>query len=112
MFDDGGLTYAERAVIRQYFISRDVNSPSIHNGFPLRRWASGPNKGRPKLPHAVQAMHSRGVIWFDESETPLVARFTRNGLLALKRSAADPRAFEHKFYWNLHDELAEVLDER
>ncbi len=111
MIYDEELTYPERAVIRQHFLSRDVGSPSIYNGFPLRRWANGPNKGKPKLPNAVQTMYDRELIWFDESETSLIARFTRKGLLALKRSAADSRAFELKFYWKLHDELAEVPED-
>ena len=56
-------------------------------------------------------MFDRGLILIVDSETSLVAKFTNKGLLALKRSAADPRAFELKFYWKLHAELAEVPDE-
>ncbi len=111
MTDDGALTYAERAVIRQHFLSREVGTPSIYNGFPLRRWAGGPNKGQPKLPNAVQTMYDRGLIVIADSGSSLVAKFTNRGLLALKRSAADPRAFELKFYWKLHAELVEVPED-
>ena len=111
MTDDGALTYPERAIIRQHFLSREVGTPSIYNGFPLRRWAGGPNEGQPRLTNATQSMFDRGLIVIVDSGSSLVAKFTNRGLLALKRSAADPRAFELKFYWKLHAELAEVPDE-
>ncbi|MEI7610839.1 MAG: hypothetical protein WCJ64_25930 [Rhodospirillaceae bacterium] len=111
MTEDEALTYAERTVIRQHFLSREVGTSSIHTGFPLRRWAGGPNEGQPRLTNAIQSMLDRGLIVIVDSDTSLVAKFTNKGIRALKRSAADPRAFEHRFYWKLHAELAEVAED-
>ncbi|MEI7610379.1 MAG: hypothetical protein WCJ64_23620 [Rhodospirillaceae bacterium] len=111
MSDDDTLSPAERTVIRQHFLSREVGTSSIHTGFPLRRWAGGPNEGQPRLTNAIQSMFDRGLILIVDSETSSVAKFTNRGIRALKRSATDPRAFEHRFYWKLHAELAEVPED-
>ena len=57
---------------------------------------------------AVQSMLDRGLICIDASGFTLRALFTNKGLSVLRRTAAEPRAFERKFYWKLHAELAEV----
>ncbi len=108
MTDDLQLTGAERDMIRREFMSRFGEAASVSEGFHVKRWATGPNKGRPKLTAAVQGMLDRGLITIaDEGYWPR-ATFTDKGLQALKRLAADRRALDPDRHRFLIDELAEI----
>ena len=62
MTDDFLLTASERELIRRVFMTRGDETPSVTKGFSLKGWATGPNKGKPKLPLEVQGMLDRGLI--------------------------------------------------
>lgn len=61
MTDDLQLTGAEREIIRREFMSRFGEAASVTEGFLVKPWATGPNKGRLKLTTAVQGMLDRGL---------------------------------------------------
>ena len=106
MTDDLQLTASERELIRREFMSRFGEAASVSEGFLVKRWATGPNKGRPKLTAAVQGMLDRGLITItDEGFWPR-ANFTDKGFQALKRLAADRRALDPDRHRFLIDELA------
>ena len=108
MTDDLQLTGDEREVIRREFMSRFGEAASVTEGFHFKRWATGPNKGRPKLTAAVQGMLDRSLITIaDEGYWPR-ARFTDKGLQALKRLAADRRALDPDRHRFLIAELAGI----
>ena len=108
MTDDLQLTTAERELIRREFLSRCGQAVSVTEGFHIKRWVTGPNKGRPKLTAAVQSMLGRGLITIaDEGYWPR-AHFTEKGLQALKRLAADRRALDPDRHRLLIEELAEI----
>ncbi len=110
MADDLDLNRAEREVIRRVFMSRFGEAPSVQGGFHVKRWATGLNKGQPKLTAAVQGMVDRGLIIItDEGYWP-TAKFTTKGLLALKRLTADRRALDPDRHRFLIDELAQFED--
>lgn len=105
MTDDLLLTVTERELIRREFMTRFGEAPSVTEGFHLKRWATGPKKGQPKLSAAVQAMLDRGLITvLDEGHWPR-AMFTAKGIRALKVMAAEPRALNPEQYQDLIDEL-------
>ena len=108
MSDDLQLSAAEREVIRREFMSRFGEAASVSEGFLVKRWVTGPNKGRPKLTAAVQGMLDRGLITItDEGYWPR-AHFTAKGLQALKRLTADRRALDPDRHRFLIDELAAI----
>ena len=106
--DDLSLNAAEREVIRRAFMSRFNDAPSVTEGFHVKRWATGPNKGQPKLTTAVQAMLDRGLITIVDAGFWPRALFTDKGFRALKRVAADNRALDPERHRLLLDELATI----
>ena len=104
------LNTAEREIIRREFMSRFNDAPSVHEGFHVKRWSTGPNKGKPKLTAGISGMLERGLITItDEGYWPR-AKFSEKGLRALKLMAADRRAFDPSRYSQLIDELAQIPD--
>ena len=98
----------EREVVRRVFMSRFNDAPSVMEGFHVKRWATGPNKGKPKLTAAVQAMLDRGLITIDDVGHWPRAKFTDKGLQALKIMAADRRALDPDRHRLLIEELANI----
>src|SRR5512147_2546325 len=94
------FTPAERELICRVFRAGWGEPRPLSAGIWLRRWASGPHQGAPKLPKAVQTMFDRGLVAIDDSGHWPVARFTAAGLVVLRAMAADerqldPAKFEH-----------------
>ncbi len=110
MTDDLILNHDEKEFVRRKFRAILNVAPSVHDGFSLKRWATGPNKGKVKLSTAVQGMHDRGLITFEDIGSWPKAKFTEKGLRALKLTASDRRAFDPARYQRLLDEVARVPD--
>ena len=110
MTEDLTLTNAEKEFIRREFRALLNEAPSIHDGFRLKRWVTGPNKGKVKLSAATQGMLDRGLINFDDVGFWPKAKFTDKGLQVLKLMAADRRSFDPARYQRLIDEVAHVPD--
>ena len=108
MADDFILNHAEKEFVRREFRALLNEAPSVHNGFRLKRWATGPNKDKVKLSTAVQGMLDHGLITFEDIGLWPKAKFTENGLRTLKLMAADRRAFDPVRYQQLIDELAKM----
>ena len=108
MDDSIQLTNAEKDMIRREFMTRFGDAQSVKQGFHLKRWATGPLKGQPKLVAAVQSMLDRDLITvIDEGYWPR-AMFTDKGLQALKRLAADRRGLDPERHQLLIDELSQI----
>ena len=88
------FTKQDRDLIRLEYMDRFGSAVSIHEGFWLRLWATGPSKGQPKIPAAVRSMLDRGLVRVveDGRSLPRVV-FTDAGLRALVEMADDARAF-------------------
>ncbi len=106
--DDLRLDANEREIIRREFMTRFHDAPSIHEGFHVKRWVTGPLKGTPKLTAAVQGMLNRGLVTIEDDGYWPRARFTERGLQALKLMAADGRALDPERYRQLLDELQQL----
>ena len=88
------FTGKDRDLIRQEFMDHSGSATSIHNGFRIRRWVAGPNKGQPKVPVTVGSMLERGLVMIVDPGTGLPqVLFTDAGFQALIEMADDPRAF-------------------
>ena len=111
MTDDLHLTPPERELIRREFMARFGPAPSVTQGFVVKRWATGPQKGRPKLSTAVQGLLDRGLVTLvDEGHWPRVL-FTAKGVQALKLMAAEPRALNSEHHQDMIAELALLRDD-
>src|SRR5512135_511595 len=91
----GVFTAAERELIRRTFgISWGEPYP-LSAGIWLRRWASGPHQGRPKLGKVVQGLLDRGLVEIIDPERGFPsARFTAAGLEAPRARAAEIRQLD------------------
>jgi hypothetical protein len=110
MADDLTLNRIERDVIRWAFMTRFNDAPSVTEGFHLKRWATGPEKGKPKLTIAVQGLLDRGLITIDDVGHWPRAMFTERGLRALKLMSKDRRALDPDRHRQLIDELAAIRE--
>jgi hypothetical protein len=108
------FTKKDRDLIRLEFMDRFGSATSIHDGFWIRRWATGPNKGQPKISPVVQSRLDRGLVRMveDRERLPRVL-FTEAGLRALVKMTDDIRAFRPpERYSNLLAEIAELRQTR
>jgi hypothetical protein len=88
------FTKQDRDLIRLEYMDRFGSAVSIHEGFWLSRWATGPNKGEPKVPAVVGSMLERGlVVIVDDGRGLPRVLFTDAGFQALVAMADDARAF-------------------
>src|SRR5438309_1572206 len=91
----------ERDLIRIELTPRFGQEPDLANGLFLRTWHSGPQKGQPKIPKAIQTMLDRGLveIRLNPMRRP-AAFFTDAGLEGLRllfqdRRVRDREPFDH-----------------
>ena len=105
------LTSAEKEIVRWAFMSRFDEAASVHEGFIVKRWATGPNKGKPKLKAAVQGLLARGLITIEDVGHWPQARFTDRGFQALKLMAKEPRGLDPDRHRQLIEELAQIPEE-
>ena len=108
--DPAIFTKKDRDLIRLEFMDRFGSAASIYEGFWLRRWATGPHKGQPKVPATVGSMLERGLVMvIDDGDRFPRVHFTDAGLQALLAMADDPRAFQpRERYSHLLTEIAEL----
>jgi hypothetical protein len=95
------FTQQERDLIRLELMPRFGQDPDLANGLFLRTWHSGPQKGQPKIPKAIQTMVDRGLVRIGTNPMGRPAAFfTEAGLEGLRqllqdRRAMDPERFDH-----------------
>src|SRR4051812_6224208 len=85
----------ERDLIRLELMPRFGQEPKLANGLFLRTWRGGPQKGKPKIPKAMQGMLDRGLL--EIRTNPMdrqAAFFTEAGLAALRLLLEDRRAMD------------------
>jgi hypothetical protein len=62
-----GFTPAERDYIRRELDRFFSTLPSVADGFQLRTWRGGPQKGEPKLPPPAKTLVDRGLMRLDRA---------------------------------------------
>ena len=105
------FTPQERDLIRLEMGMRFGQYPELANGLFLRTWHSGPHKGEPKIPKAIQTMIDRGLV--EIRRNPMgrqAAFFTEARLEALRQLLRDRRIMDPERFAHLRQELG--LDPR
>src|SRR4051794_22118915 len=96
----------ERDLIRLELMPRFGQDPDLANGLFLRIWHSGPNKGEPKVPKAIQTMLDRGLVRIGTNPMGRPAAFfTESGLEGLRQLLRDSRAMDSERFDYLRREL-------
>ena len=99
------FTSRERELIRREFYPRFGQDPSLADGIFLRTWHSGPHKGEPKVPLAVQGLLDRGLVEVGPGRYGPRAVFTEAGLAELRALLGDRRAMDPERFAHLRREL-------
>jgi hypothetical protein len=94
------FTSGERDYIRRELDQFFSTFPSVAEGFQLRTWRGGPQKGQPKMPPPAKTLVDRGLMRIDRSSNLPRLFFTGAGMAALRqmmgdRRFADPVKFAH-----------------
>ena len=94
------FSLAEREYIRRELDQFFSTLPSVAEGFQLRTWRGGEQKGQPKLPPPAKTLVDRGMMRIDRSANIPRLFFTEPGAAALRRMMgdrrfADPVKFAH-----------------
>lgn len=101
----------ERALIRRVFRARWGGARSLHEGFFLRRWRSGPQRGTPKVGAPLQSMLARGLVEIVDPEAGFpFACFTSAGIAALRALAQHRGMLPPDQYGHLIKELETFPD--
>jgi hypothetical protein len=89
------FTGKDRELLRMEFMDRFGSAVSIHDGFWVKRWSTGPRKGQPKISPVLASLIDRDLVRVVETESGMPrACFTEAGLRALIALADDRRAFQ------------------
>jgi len=94
------FTPSERAYIRSELDIFFSSLPTVAEGFQLKTWRGGPDRGKPKISPAARGLLDRGLMRLDDSERFPRLVFTVIGMAALRvmmsdRRLADPMKFAH-----------------
>jgi hypothetical protein len=80
--------------------------PDLANGLFLRTWHSGPQKGQPKIPKAIQTMLDRGLVAIGTNPMGRsAALFTEAGLEGLRLLLQDRRVMDRERFNHLRRAL-------
>ena len=95
-----GLTPSERAYIRSELDMFFSTLPTVAEGFQLKTWRGGPERGKPKVSPVAEGLLERGLMRLDISGRLPRLVFTETGIAALRammsdRRLADPGKFAH-----------------
>ena len=103
------FTVAERNLIRSEFMDRWGEAQSLREGIWLRRWAAGPNAGKPKIKSVVQSMLDRGLVEIvDPSAACPRPASQPAGIEALRAMAANRKQLPPEEYGHLIEELQQL----
>jgi hypothetical protein len=94
------FTPNERAYIRNELDIFFSTLPTVAEGFMLKTWRGGPDRGKPKISPVAKGLLERGLMRLDTGERLPRLVFTETGLAALRammsdRRFADPKKFAH-----------------
>ena len=100
-----GFTSSEREYIRRELDQFFSTLPTVADGFSLKIWRGGPQKGEPKLPPAALTLLERGMMRLDRSRAIPRVLFTETGIAALRQMMADARLADPGRFAHIRREL-------
>lgn len=95
----------ERTWIRHELGTHFGEPPDLANGFLLKTWKSGPDKGKAKSPPAVRTMVDRGLLEIRPVGSGFRVFFTDAGLAGLRNLLADKRSMNSTEFGHLYCQL-------
>lgn len=96
---------SERAWIRHELGAHFGQQSEIRAGFLLKVWKSGPQRGSPRAPSAVQSMVDRGLLAIRSVGSGARVYFTDAGLAELKALLSDKPRMPPAKFGHLYREL-------
>ena len=99
------FTPAERDYIRRELSMFFSTLPTVAEGFTLKTWAGGPQRGQPKVPQAAAGLVARGLLRLDAASRWPRLFFTDAGLAALRAMMADARLADPAKFAHVRQEL-------
>ena len=100
-----GYTPNERAYIRTELDIFFSTLPTVAEGFLLKTWRGGPDRGKPKLSPVAKGLLDRGLMRLDTSERLPRLVFTETGIDALRAMMSDRRLVDPKKFAHIRQEL-------
>ena len=98
-------TPAEREYTRRELDQFFGTLPTVAEGFQLRTWRGGPQKGQPKLPPPARSLVERGLMRLDASPPFPRLFFAETGMIALRQMMADRRLADPAKFAHVRQEL-------
>jgi hypothetical protein len=99
------FTPNERAYIRNELDIFFSTLPTVAEGFQLKTWRGGPDRGKPKFSPVAKGLLERGLMRLDTSERLPRLVFTETGLAALRAMMSDGRLADPKKFAHVRQEL-------
>ncbi len=99
------FTAAERDYIRSQLTMFFSTLPTVAEGFALKTWAGGLQRGQPKVPQAAAGLVTRGLMRLDVTARWPRLFFTDAGLAALRAMMADARLADPVKFAHVRQEL-------
>ena len=96
---------AERDYIRSQLTMFFSTLPTVAEGFTLKTWAGGPQRGQPKVPQAAAGLVARGLMRLDVTARWPRLFFTDLGMEALQAMMADARLADPIRFAHVRQEL-------
>ena len=99
------LTPAERDYIRSQLTMFFSTLPTVAEGFTLKIWAGGPQRGQPKVPKVAAGLVARGLMRLVVTSRWPRLFFTDAGIEALRAMMADTRLADPTRFAHVRREL-------
>ena len=100
------FTEVELEFLKRRFDVQFGEAPAVLDGVLLKTWKSGSEKGRPKIPVAVQSLLDRNLMIVISAEGRMpVAKFTETGLSALAYVLEKDHVFSNGRFPHLRSQL-------
>jgi hypothetical protein len=100
------FTEVELEFLKRRFEVQFGEAPRVRDGIVLKTWKSGPQKGQPRVPDAVQSLLERGLMEVRSGAGAFPsALFTDAGLETLRQSLLRDDLFSNTRFAHLRAEL-------
>jgi hypothetical protein len=103
--EHAGFTASERAYIRIELGMFFSTLPAVADGFQLKIWRGGPERGQPKISPVAKELVERGLMRLDTGGRLPRLMFTETGIAALRGMMSDRRLADPKIFAHVRQEL-------